>query len=213
MTHKIPEKLFRGDADLKNIRKLKETLNHEQLQTNLTSGGDGRKIFDISISNLIADHVDLGWVTTHFLSFSEDIETAKRYALGCDLTRTSDLFELYRDYYEDDKEWDFAIIEIAPQKIEWKEISRGIYEGSHYPTLRKFEKYPGYFKMLLIDVRNAIPKGCCLHNAKQIIENANRDKEWLLLPATEMILNQNKIQWSGIFDGYIISEINKYKMF
>jgi len=208
---KIPGKLYRGDDDRYQVRDLKATLNHSQLQTNLLRGGKGHEIFDSPIIDLIARHVDPGWAKTHFLSFSEDEDTAKRFALHCELDQVSDLIDEYQEYYENEKDWNFAIIEIDPGKISWKETELGIYEGFHEPSLLKFKEFPGVCSLMLIDVVTTAGRYPHFSNHKQVMTNALRDKEWLLLPTSKVKLNAGLIENSGIFDGYIISNITKYK--
>lgn len=87
----------------------------------------------------------------------------------------------------------------------------GIYQGTYQPILQKFEIYPGIAKVLLIDVRKAIQAYPSHPNYPKVYANSLRDKEWLLLPATETVMNTGAIEYSGIMDGNCISEIVRYK--
>ena len=58
--NKLPENLYRGDADPENKRKLKETFKSGLLLTNLCNGGNGREIFSNSLENLINKHIAIG---------------------------------------------------------------------------------------------------------------------------------------------------------
>ena len=207
----IPSILYRGDEDLNNIRNLKATLHHYQLQTNLLNGGQGHMIFDTPIIDLIAKHVDPGWIKTHFLSFSEDKKTALRFGMHCEYNVVENDLENFIEYHEDDQDWTFAIIAIDTTIISWKAMGIGIYEGCYKSGLNKFKFFPGNSKMILINVAEAINVYPKLSNYSIVHENAKRDQEWLLLPASEMIMNTGVLEYSGIMDGSCISEIVKYK--
>ena len=81
----IPAILYRGDSDPKGIRSLKARIDHGQFLTTLLNGGTGKKIFKAPFQNLINQHVREPWTTSHFLSFTEDENIAKRYGIGCKL--------------------------------------------------------------------------------------------------------------------------------
>ena len=90
-------------------------------------------------------------------------------------------------------------------------MSKGVYCGIYEPQLRKFQMFPGFYKVILINVREAISAQPQHPNFTKVLSNATRDKEWLILPATETELNAGTVQYSGILDGACISEIVKYK--
>jgi len=211
MIIKIPEILYRGDDDRFKIRNLKTTLHFSQLQTNLLNGGQGHAIFNTPLLKLVADHVDPGWATTHFLSFSEEKKVAYRFALHCEYDEVDTLIEDYNEYYQSGPDWDFAIIGIDTRRITWKLLAAGIYEGTYQPQLLEFKMFPGIYKVILINVQEAIKHLPSLTNFIAVNANATKDKEWLLLPATEMIMNTGKIEYSGVVDGNCISEITRYK--
>jgi len=181
------------------------------LQTNLLKGGRGHDIFDTPLIDLIGEHVDPGWATTHFLSFSEEKQTARRFGLRCSPEEVDRKMEHYDDYYGDGADWDFAVIEIDPYKVNLMTVAEGLYKGTHEPTLTKFKQYPGFCSMLLIDVVKTALQYPQLSNQHQVLEYAREDKEWLLLPTSPVLLNGGKVEYSGIFDGFIISDITKYK--
>jgi hypothetical protein len=212
MINPIPPLLFRGDSDTKNIRDLKNTLHYQQLQTNLLKGGIGHEIFTTPILQLVGQHIDPGWAQSHFLSFSEDITTALRFGLNCDYNQVEERLCNFIPYYEDRCDWTFAIITIDTTRIRWRTVSQGIQQGFYEPSLRKFQMYPGYAKIILIDVVTAINNYPSHPNYDKILSNAVRDKEWLLLPASEMQMNTGAVEYSGIMDGSCISEIVKYKV-
>jgi hypothetical protein len=212
MINSIPPLLYRGDADRYNIRDLKRTLDYQQLQTNLLKGGVGHEVFTKPILDLVGEHVDPGWALSHFLSFSEDRTTALRFGLGCEYEEAEDQMMRCIEHDEDEINWDFAIIAVDTRTIIWNQIGDGIYKVIYEPGLLKFKEYPGHAKVILIDVVRAMNNYQSHPNYAKILENANRDKEWLLLPASKMIMNTGVIQYSGIMDGSCISEIVKYKI-
>ena len=163
------------------------------------------------IIHLVANHVDPGWAKTHFLSFTEDKLTALRFGLDCEYDQVANKSENYIEYYEDGHDWTFAIIAIDTQSINWIEIGTGIYYGSYKPGLTKFKTFPGNSKMILIDIAKAIQVHKQNSSFAKVLTNAIRDKEWLLLPASEMVMNTGIVEFSGIMDGSCISEIIKYK--
>lgn len=215
MNSNISQKLIRGDADPKQIRKLKSTLGQRQLQTNLLDGGEGHLVFTEPLTTLIGTHVSPGWAKTHFLSFSTQDEIAHKYGLGCDPDADAEhVSSLMNEcaYAELGKEdWDFAVIEIDTHVADWSEIGPGVYLGKYEPNLATFKRFSDSFKCILIDVVNALKGQNDMENLDQILKNARRDMEWLLLPATPIELNFGKIQYSGILDGRIIKYIEVYK--
>lgn len=208
----IPRVLYRGDADKHNIRNLKATLHFRQLQTNLLSGGNGHEIFTTPVVDLIAQHVDPGWASTHFLSFSEDRITAMRFGLGCKYEDVDQSLENYESDYELKNDWTFALITIQTNNISWQQCGEGIYHGHYEPGLIKFAFSPGRAYVFLIDVKNAIKAFPQHPNYSTVLANATRDKEWLLLPASPAVFNGGKVEYSGIMDGGCISTIEMYKL-
>lgn len=207
----VPKLLYRGDADRNRIRDLKDTLHLYQLQTNLLKGGQGHLIFDTPVIDLVGQHIDPGWASTHFLSFSEDKTTALRFGMDCEPDEVESRLENFIADYGDEKNWSFAVITIDTTTITWNKMGRGLYYGSYVPGLKKFVTFPGQANVILIDVREALQAYPGYSNYEKVMLNAVRDKEWLLLPATATILNNKKIEFSGIMDGQCIAEIERYK--
>lgn len=198
----IPDHLYRGDDDRAGIRKLKSTIQHNQYQTNLINGGEGRTIFETPITKLINVHVGVGWDKTHFLSFSEDILTASRYGSRNLLLSQSELEDHYTEYLEDDEKWTFALITLQTDNIDWTVLDKGVYEGFYDPTLRLFENTSARYRVILLDVKTIL-SGWKNFDASynKAFSNAVRDKEWLLLPATIVALNGSFHEYSAILDG------------
>jgi hypothetical protein len=209
---KLPTYLFRGDNDIKGTRNLKASIHFGQLQTTLLNGGQGHIIFKTPLCELISKHVCSGWTTSHFLSFSEEERTAFRFALDCNEENLDELINNSKEYYDNEKDWDFTIIKLNLGLVKWKQVSNGIYEGNYPTQLINFKKYSDNYRVILIDVAEAISK---LENPaayKVILDNACRDKEWLLLPATLVDLNFNKREFSGIIDINYLYELVHYKI-
>jgi len=211
MTPIIPSLLYRGDADPHQLRDLKKPILRYQLQTNLLKGGNGHAVFKTPLLELVGIHVHPGWASTHFLSFSEDIITAFRFGLDCEYNEVDSLLNNYEEYYEEGNNWDFAVFSFNSEQIEWNTLDSGIYKGQFESSLLKFNLFPGVFKVILINVKEAIQSYTSLSGYNEIMAKAVKDKEWLLLPATEMQMNTGQIEFSGILDGKCISEISRYK--
>lgn len=148
---------------------------------------------------------------THFLSFTESEITAYRFGLHCDRNeQVEDQMQTYREYDEDGSEWHFAIIEINTRMINWNEMAPGVFEGTHLPSLLKFKKYPGICSVMLFNVSEAVKPYTKLPDYDLVMSNGRRDKELLVLPTTPTKLNNHKIEYTGILDGYFISHIRKF---
>lgn len=171
----VPKYLFRGDSDRKNLRQLRATINSGLLLTNLCGGGNGREIFCNTLGQLINRHIGVGWSKTHFLSFSANQETAFFYASKN---------EQYDETYDYQEPWDFAVFTLDTTIFisdSIKKIDTGIYAVKYLPTCREF--LPTY-NLILIDAYSHLKNiGGTNSNFTQAIEKADRDKEWLVLPA------------------------------
>lgn len=200
----IPLKLYRGDADRSGIRKLKETIHFGQLQTNLINGGEGRAIMEKPLQELIHKHVGIGWDKTHFLSFSRNKLTALGYASGIvGDNKLYNEFE-YAGYYENDSEYDFVLLTLHTDKVVWREIELGAFEGIYEPELLKFSRSGQPYRVILINVEQVLRES--KNNSYQdSLANAMRDEEWLLLPATLVMLNSDRTEYSAILDCACIS--------
>ena len=199
----LPKFLFRGDRDEKKSRRLKETINSGILLTNLCNGGNGKEIFTNTLVELINRHINIGWDKTHFLSFSTDEQVAFSYASH------GEQYEELFDYQED---WLFAVLTfdttlITPDSLQ--EISTGIYSAYFTPICYEF--LPKY-KIILIDVISHLQN---ISNNKNddlstTIKKAERDKEWLILPANPF---GNNGEYTAKFDSYCISSKRIFRTF
>ncbi len=205
----MPPNLFRGDSDPTGNRKLKSTIIDQQFQTNLINGGVGRVIFEAPLQHLVNEHISIGWEKTHFLSFSEDYHTAFKYGANNLILSIHDRDIQYAEYFNSGTNWDFAILELEPNKIRWNVIRPGLYEGFYSPTLIEFSRLNIEYRILLLNVEEILLSANNA-NYKQSVEKAKIDKEWLLLPATIKQFNFNQWEYSAILDGSCIKS-KKFK--
>ncbi|MFA6150979.1 MAG: hypothetical protein WC716_06655 [Chitinophagaceae bacterium] len=206
----IPSILYRGDADLNGVRLLKPTIDYGQWQTNLISGGIGKDIISLPLENLVNRHVGYGWNKTHFLSFSSDKQTAKRFGIGCEIRDLQKRLNELTEYYESNCEWHFALMEIDTRLIDINPLETGIYEAYFVPTVQEFARHNSKYRMLIIDVVTYL---LSLNNFDlycDAIENAERDNEYLILPATLKKFNHDHFGYSAILDGGCISRVTKF---
>lgn len=96
------------------------------------------------------------------------------------------------------------------KEITWEQRSQGIYYGAFQPGLAKFIQ-DGLSKIILINVVAAIREYPTFITYGKVLENAIRDKEWLMLPAIKVTLNAGIQELSGIINGKYITENKRYK--
>lgn len=201
--------LYRGDRDPNLKRKLRTTAPHGYLMTNLNSGGEGRTISEKPLIELIDKHINIGWNTTHFLSFSEDKNTAFRFGLNCPiLTEANKQQQNYIDVSYDDN-WEFVISTIDPNKMSIERLKHGIFVGKYQTNNPKYKEILPVSKVLLINVTKFLAD---FANYEQSKTNSARDKEWLILPANPMEF-VNGTEYSSILEGGCISEITFYSKY
>lgn len=168
----IPKYLYRGDSDLSNKRKLRELFRSDLLLTNLSSGGNGREIFDLPITQSISRHVGIGWDKTHFLSFSSDENIAIQYGSNN---------KPYYDIFDETEYWDFAVFTLdsellVPNNI--IQLETGVYSAQYTPANNEFLPF---YSIIIIDVVAHL-KSINSNSIKNALYKAERDKEWLILP-------------------------------
>lgn len=197
----FPDILHRGDDDSKNERKLRSTIGHGQLQTNLLKGGDGSKIFNEDLLELINNHVLSKFNASHFLSFTEEKKSAFRFGMKLYEELTDEAIEECATQAEDDLVyWDFAMLYFDTTQL--KIISNtyhGIYECQFEPQLLTFKRLGVPYTVFLIDAAKALD-----HRYKHSMELSSFDKEWLILPAMPIQFT-GRVEFSGILDGACIS--------
>lgn len=194
----LPEYLFRGDSDPNNKRNLKSTLFNGLMMTNLCNGGSGKEIFNRPLQQSINAHVSIGWDKTHFLSFSESKDIALHY--GCNDNN-------YEEIYDEKGDWDFALITFKTSLLDSniRQVGHGIYSANFIPTCKEFLPL---FKILLIDVVTHLESLNILNtDLRDAIFKAERDKEWLILPAYPFANSE----FSSKLDTNCISAIDRFK--
>ena len=180
----LPKKLYRGDSDSQRDRMLRHSL--QMLFTNLISSGNGQEIKNPLIE-LVKQHIDSSWGKTHFLSFSESEEKAHEFGS----------FGLVGDYYpcyDVDASWHFAIVTLDAANLKVCTLrERGVYECSYDTSSRECKNG---CKIALIDTVEYLKANSQLNTASQL-SNAERDKEWLLLPISAILLNNNMVEFTA----------------
>lgn len=191
----LPNYLYRGDSDQFGIRKLKANFKSELILTNLCSGGNGREIFNVSLGQLIGRHVGTGWDTSHFLSFSSEKKTAYYYGSAG---------KEYEEVYDESELWDFTVMTLDTTVLIQSSINKigeGIYSAHFIPTNNIF--LPTYH-IILIDAFSHLQSisSRIKSDMTAAISNANKDKEWLVLPAAPF---GHQGEFSGRLDAKCIS--------
>ncbi|MGD0960571.1 MAG: hypothetical protein ABSB19_12265 [Methylomonas sp.] len=219
---KIPQLLYRGDADPLRERKLKEVRPGKLqggLLTNLSNGGSGLEIFSYPLPESVERHVAIGWEKTHFLSFSKSRDKALAFAANPSKRTLQEV--------KSSDNWDTALITIETSRfIRSQEIVPGIFKCQYRgltpvgvdPNISQNERIArlaAYGRMpeklvdvLLIDVVSAL---CSRKNTNsaQTLANAKRDEEWLVLP---LELPQNiRGELSSFLDDGCISKFECFK--
>ncbi|MEQ8362029.1 MAG: hypothetical protein RH948_04115 [Cyclobacteriaceae bacterium] len=196
--------LYRGDSDYNRERDLRGLLHQGLLKTNLVNGGDGREVFERPLIDSIRFHVSDNWKKTHFLSFTEDINTAFNFGKGI-----RNIGMEFEAYYEDDDDWHFAILTLDIQNLSnINELSDGVYSAYFIPVFKDF--LPKY-DLIIIDVVKALSHLPITNSEEQVsLYNAGRDKEWLIFPASVKNFGRNMMQFRGLLDCALFSDISKY---
>jgi hypothetical protein len=190
------KKLYRGDSDKAGDRILKKSIREGFLCTNLISGGNPRSIFREPLLDLVKRHITPGWGKTHFLSFSEYKDKAVEFgAYG--------FIGDHCPYYDYEDIWHFALLKFDPTNLGTTiERERGVYVCSYTNSLIEFRDG---CRILLINTVEYLKANSAL-NADSELSNAERDKEWLILPINEILLNNNIVEFSAKLDrGNIIT--------
>lgn len=214
----VPKRLYRGDADPRNTRKLREVnpaTAYGYLLTNLSAGGDGRAIFSAPFPATINQHVAIGWDKTHFLSFTSDQAVALRFATGGQDRK----LEPHAGH-----QWDTSLIVLDTDKLNAQEAEAGIYlcqyqsninATTQSSTLSIVESIfrslgkaqDGQHSALLVDVATYLR--AMRPAMSEAISNAMRDKEWLILP-TDRPSGLNGELAAKLDDGCVV-EFQRFK--
>lgn len=207
----LPKKLYRGDDDRENKRKLRATSHFNQFHTNLINGGIGKKIFNEPLMGLINKHILSKFPCSDFLSFTDDKIAAFRYGLNLTEADQQTIDLCCRQYWEDDKLWDFAMLTIETDNLSIEDIPfPGVYECWYNPTLTEFTQY-GYYRIFLIDafaaLQNTDPTAF-----KTALEYSKYDHEWLVLPAMPKAFQYGQVEYSAILDGGCFGRTDYYEI-
>ena len=199
----IPKILYRGDSDKGDERLLRSELHHWALYTNLISGGVGNIIFKKPLIDLVKIHINPGWKKTHFLSFTECVEKAIEFG--------SHEFNGYpHPYMSDDNNWDFALLKFDTTKlIEKRMVEKGVYRCFYKQSSYEPDKH---CEILLIDTIEYLKSHMEL-NVDSQLSNAQRDKEWLVLPTNLITLNNLFVEYSAKLEMMDLIEYELFNVF
>lgn len=201
----LPNLLFRGDDDSDNARKLRATIDHGQLNTNLLNGGEGSKIFTSDLMTLVNAHILSRFDASHFLSFTSEIQSAYRFGLKLSVI-SEEIIEECCDEIYDTMPWGFALITFDTGRFKSVTcIHQGVYECTFWPTLLEFTRHGVPYTLFLINPVEALGD-----NYVTAREYSDYDKEWLILPATRKEFNFGITEFSGILDGACISHVQRF---
>ena len=199
-THKIPEILYRGDSDKYGDRQLKIHLKNGLLCTNLISGGIGATIFNTPLVDLVKNHIYPGWGKTHFLSFTESKEKAYEYGVY-------GFHGQICPFFEDDNNWDFALFKFTTMKLVSVNLGEpGVFNCRYNAS---FKEFTDGFNIILINTFDYLHANTSFFTHLQI-RNAERDKEWLILPTNQILLNNRFFEYSAKID---MSDIIDYELY
>jgi hypothetical protein len=211
----LPKKLYRGDSDSDDRRKLRlfpPGSCYGCLRTGLSERGNGMEIFMALLTQSVKKHVEHGWDKSHFLSFSSDRSVATRYALRCENIEV----ELC-----DQVEWYTSIITLETERLHHQnKVEEGLY-------VCRFKSRPDSFRPLSVphtlarrlskiqnpDHEVLIIDLCSYLRAKApdlqtCIESAYRDKEWLVLPLNRLVNGE----LSCVLDDGCISAFETFRL-
>lgn len=200
----VDKYLYRGDSDRNSVRNLRTTAPHGYLMTNLNNGGHGRTIDEQPLIDLINRHITKGWNTTHFLSFSEDEDTAFGFGMNSLDFETEEREKYIESPWNEN--WEFAISRINLSDMRLKELSNGVYEGRYKTLNQLYASVVPESRMILIDVVKFLADFDGFELTKSLSLN---EKEWLILPANP-IKFVNGYEYSSLLEGGCIDEIKFY---
>lgn len=216
----FPGLLFRGDRDAGASRQVRELWHTGYLRTNLV---DGNAILSQPLVNLVRQHVDPGWRTTHFLSFSEDRARAEDFAKG-----VGNEMRMLEALPDDAIQWDTAIFRLDTSRF-LGEATRQVRPGI---WLTAFEERPlqhstNFFhrlaaviastnrggapvRILLIDVLTALTADSSMAHDHVAIAKAQRDHEWLVLPVDPF--PDDPSQFTCVLSGSCLDRREKFRI-
>jgi len=223
----LPERLYRGDSDPKNERQVCALWSRSCLITNLACGGSGKAIFNAPLVVSVRKHVADGWDKTHFLSFTDNYETAKKFAAG-NPAKPVEQVDSNSDDWRTIVYWSDTTV--FQNVIEWE---AGIYTASFPGNLPKHVgAKPGLFanfaraheivgqvgkpiKVLLIDVLKYVTAKIAegVPDLEVAESYAKQDTEWLILPMEPFRGNDGLLtdEFSARLDNGFLSGCHKFQ--
>jgi hypothetical protein len=220
----LPSFLYRGDADPKLLRHVREYWNRGWLQTNLGSGGRGSDIYSAPLIALVEAHVNATWPRTHFLSFSADRAVAESFARGEDSSKA------LAPAAPDSTEWDTSIFTFDCSRLSAVgKLAEGflLCRYPHHPqgTVPLSASAIGRMIMdhhrggvevpvVLVDVLSALAAADSEDPAVlEAQRKASCDQEWLVLPL-EPHTNElnNRVELTALLDDSCISDREKFRL-
>lgn len=220
----VPRWLFRGDADERQKRQLRDSWCRGYLLTNLANHGVGKDVFSAQLKALVVRHINGVWSKTHFLSFSDDRDVAERFARGRAGRRIALL-------PPEQTPWDSSVLTVDTSVMNrMDQIADGFYRASfrvaatHRPGCNPLLIIPHALEpaatavpertLLLVDVVRALEGAGGGEHVRDALAKARRDAEWLLLPTDLM----SKLNAEGAPDEFtakiettVISSLDKYR--
>ena len=130
--------------------------------------------------------------------------------MTCEASEIDNNITVYVEYYEQDQECNFAIIELDTSLLTLKELKSGIYEGLFPALLSKFKRIHPLYRILLLDVVTVLLSSRDADNYQIAIENVHRDSECLILPVVPVELNMYRTEYSAILDGACFSSVKRF---
>lgn len=165
-------------------------------------------IFEKPIEELISKHVSTVWNTSHFLSFTTEKLTAIRFGIKKLHEPEDRIAEYLESYYEDDNDFDCALLELDTARVGWHELRTGLYEGQYPVTLLEVKRFSDQFHIVLMDVATVLKHSSNYADYRVAIANAERDCEWLVLPTNHL---PGLDGYSAKIDGNCFSAVTRYR--
>ena len=220
----VPSFLYRGDADPKLLRHVREYWNRGWLQTNLGSGGRGSDIYSAPLIALVEAHVNATWPRTHFLSFSADRAVAEGFARGENSSK------VLKPAAPDSTEWCTSIFTFDCSRLSAVDKFAEGFLLCRYPhrpqgtvplsasalgrRMMDDDRDGIMVPVLLIDVLSALAANDSEDSAVlEAQRKARRDQEWLVLPLEPHTNELNgRVALTALLDDSCISHREKFRL-
>ncbi len=217
----FPALLFRGDQDSNPhfSREVRALWHTGYLRTNLV---DGNLIWSRPLLEFVRQHVDPGWRTTHFLSFSEDRTRAEAFARGLG-NETKTLVPVP----EEESSWHTSVFTLDTSRLiaeATQQVAPGLWSTAfHERPLQHSQHFLPQLaalianqkrgdvpvRVLLVDVVSALSANTSMsHDCTRALSNARRDREWLVLPLDPF--PDDPSQFTCVLSGSCLSRREKF---